>query len=76
MNLDLLTKAIADELYKKGIIGFITVDLIAFPDPLNPDSHPLFWAIGMDCFMNNYSSACNYFYYLVKGKCDPVTGTC
>lgn len=30
----------------------------------------------MDCYLNNYSAACNYFYYLVKGKCDPITGSC
>lgn len=32
--------------------------------------------LGIDCFMNNYASVCNYFYYLVKGKCDPITGNC
>ena len=43
---------------------------------MDPDKHPLFWAIGLDCFHNNYSTACNYFYFLVKGKCDPLTGAC
>ena len=65
-----------ENLFKKGVYGYITVDLIAFPDPSNRNNHPLFWAIGIDCYLNNYGAACLYFYFLVKGSCDQVTGTC
>ncbi|KRX03040.1 hypothetical protein PPERSA_08115 [Pseudocohnilembus persalinus] len=76
MNLELLSKAIGNELYKKGIIGYVTVDLVSFADPNEQKGKPIFWAIGLDCYLNNYSAAVNYFYYLVKGKCDSVTGIC
>lgn len=33
MNLELLSQAVGTQLYKKGVFGYITVDLIAFPDP-------------------------------------------
>lgn len=46
MNLDLITNTLAEKLYAKGIIGYITIDLIAFPDPIDSENHPLFWAIG------------------------------
>lgn len=52
MNLDSLCQAVGKSLYKKGIFGYVTIDLIAFPDPSEPDSHPLFWAIGLDCYLN------------------------
>lgn len=76
MNLELLCKAVGKVLFKRGIIGYITIDLISFPDNSGQSNHPLFWAIGMDSYHNNYSAACDYFYFLVKGKCDQISGTC
>ena len=32
-------------LYDKGVIGHVTLDLVSFPDPTSPNSHPLFWAV-------------------------------
>lgn len=63
-----------EALYAKRIYGYITIDLVAFPDPTDEKSHPLFWAIGLDCYLNNYS--CSYFYFdcLMKGKLDDVSG--
>lgn len=63
-------------LYTRGVFGYITVDLIAFPDPSDQNAHPLFWAIGLDCFLNNSSSACFYFNFLVKGHANPISGEC
>lgn len=76
MNIQMVSETIAKSLFGRNIFGFITLDLIAFPDPSDGDSHPLFWAVGLDCFINNYSAACFYFDFLVKGHPDPVSGTC
>jgi len=48
----------------------MTVDLVSFPDPTDKKGHPLFWAIGIDCYLNVYN--CSYFYFdmLVKGTFD------
>ena len=46
MNLELLCKAVGKVLFKRGIIGYITIDLISFPDNSGQSNHPLFWAIG------------------------------
>ena len=42
MNMRTLCKSIGGALYDKGIIGHITIDLVSFPDPTAPNSHPLF----------------------------------
>jgi len=46
MNLELLCQSIAKVLYKRGIFGYMIIDLISFPDLMDPGKHPLFWAIG------------------------------
>ncbi|EGR31111.1 IQ calmodulin-binding motif family protein, putative, partial [Ichthyophthirius multifiliis] len=76
MNLELICNIIGKTLFEKGVFGYITIDLIAFPDPSNYNAHPLFWAIGLDCFLNNYSAAFFYFYFLVKGHANSITGEC
>jgi hypothetical protein len=76
MNLEMICDTVGKILYEKGVFGFISIDLIAFPDPSNYNAHPLFWAIGLDCFLNNYSAACFYFYFLVKGHANSITGDC
>jgi hypothetical protein len=35
MNMMTICKSIGDILYEKGVIGHVTVDLVAFPDPTN-----------------------------------------
>lgn len=65
MNMMTISKSIGDVLYEKGIIGHITVDLVAFPDPTSPTSHPLFWAIDLNCGMSDYASACYFFDFLM-----------
>lgn len=65
MNMMTISKSIGDVLYEKGIIGHVTVDLVSFPDPTAPNSHPLFWAIDLNCGMTDYSAACFFFDFLM-----------
>ena len=74
MNLMTISKSVGDVLYEKGIIGHITIDLVAFPDPTNPKSHPLFWATDINCHLTDYSAACYFFDFLMEGRMDKFTG--
>jgi hypothetical protein len=74
MNLMTLCKSLGDILYEKGVIGHITVDLIAFPDPTNPKAHPLFWAVDINCCLTDYAAACFHFDLLMEGRIDKFTG--
>lgn len=65
MNMMTISKSIGDILYEKGILGHITVDLVSFPDPTSPQSHPLFWAVDLNCGMTDYASACYFFDFLM-----------
>ena len=65
MNMMTISKSIGEILYEKGIIGHVTVDLVSFPDPTAPNSHPLFWAIDLNCGMTDYSAACFFFDFLM-----------
>lgn len=42
MNLKMLAQSIGNVLYEKDIIGFVSVDLVSFPDPTGRSTHPLF----------------------------------
>jgi len=61
-------------LYDKGVIGHVTIDLVSFPDPSSPNSHPLFWAIDLNCYMTDYAAACGFFDFLMEGTIDQYTG--
>ena len=61
LNLESICSDLAKVLYYKGLFGYFTLDLIVFPDPTKRNGQKLFWAIGLDCFLGNYSSACVYF---------------
>lgn len=52
----------------------MTVDLVSFPDPTNPNAHPLFWAIDLNCQMTDYAAACSFFDFLMEGNIDQLTG--
>jgi len=64
-----ICKSIGDILYEKGVFGHVTVDLVSFPDPTSPNSHPLFWAIDLNCNMSDYASACFFFDFLMVITC-------
>jgi len=73
-NMMTISKSIGEVVYQKGIIGHVTVDLISFPDPTAPTSHPLFWAVDLNCGMTDYAAACYFFDFLMEGKMDQFTG--
>lgn len=74
MNMQTICSSIGEVLYEKGVIGHVTVDLVSFPDPTQPNAHPLFWAVDMNCNMTDYAAACYFFDFLMEGKLDPLTG--
>lgn len=74
MNMQTICNSIGEVLYDKGVIGHITLDLVSFPDPTSPKSHPLFWAIDLNCHMTDYAAACFFFDFLMEGQLDPLTG--
>ena len=65
MNMMTICKSIGDILYEKGVIGHVTVDLVAFPDPTNQNAHPLFWAVDLNCNLTDYASASMFFDFLM-----------
>lgn len=65
MNMMTISKSIGEILYEKGVLGHITVDLVSFPDPTSPQSHPLFWAVDLNCGMTDYAAACYFFDFLM-----------
>jgi|LauGreDrversion4_2_1035121.scaffolds.fasta_scaffold33237_3 hypothetical protein len=65
MNMMTLSRSIGEALYSKGIFGHVTVDLVSFPDPTSPQSHPLFWAVDLNCGMTDYATSCLFFDFLM-----------
>ena len=74
MNMQTICNSIGEILYEKGIIGHCTLDLVSFPDPTAPQSHPLFWAVDLNCSLTDYGAACYFFDFLMEGELDPLTG--
>lgn len=74
MNMKSICNSIGSVLYSKGVIGHVTVDLVSFPDPTQPNAHPLFWAIDLSCNMSDYAAACCFFDFLMDGQLDQFTG--
>jgi len=74
MNMQTICNSIGEVLYEKGVIGHVTLDLVSFPDPTSPKSHPLFWAVDLNCQLTDYAASCYFFDFLMEGKLDPLTG--
>ena len=74
MNMQTICSSIGEVLYDKGVIGHVTLDLVSFPDPTSPKSHPLFWAVDLNCNMTDYAASCYFFDFLMEGSLDPLTG--
>lgn len=74
MNMQTICNSIGEVLYEKGVIGHVTLDLVSFPDPTQPNAHPLFWAIDLNCHMTDYAAACYFFDFLMEGQLDALTG--
>ena len=76
INLKAIVKVLGQALFDKGLFGYITVDLISFPDPFSPENsnNVLFWAVGLDCYLNHFTTGFFYFDFLMKGKLDEING--
>jgi len=74
MNLMAISRSVGEVLYEKGVLGHITMDLVAFPDPSSPKAHPLFWAIDLHSGLSDYASICLFFDILMEGRMDSQTG--
>lgn len=69
-----LSRSISGQLYDKGLIGHVTVDLVTFPDPNDPSAPSLFWAVDINASLSDYASICLFFDILMEGHLDPETG--
>ena len=69
-----LAKSISNVLYEKGIIGHVTVDMVSFPNPADPNAHPLFWAVDLTAHLSVFASICSFFDILMEGTLDQQTG--
>ena len=65
-----LAKSISNVLYEKGIIGHVTVDMVSFPNPADPNAHPLFWAVDLTAHLSDYASIRSFFDILMEGTLD------
>lgn len=74
MNIQEFTSSVGKVMYDKGLIGHVTVDLVTFPNPQDPDGHPLFWAVDISAHITDNASACLFFDILMEGELDPMTG--
>ncbi|CAD8086017.1 unnamed protein product [Paramecium sonneborni] len=72
INQEVLCHQIASKLYSKGLIGYFTIDTIGYQYDTNKQG---FQIIGLDCFLNQYSSASIYFDFLMRGRLDVTTGS-
>ncbi|CAD8179992.1 unnamed protein product [Paramecium octaurelia] len=72
INQEVLCHQIAQKLYGKGLIGYFTIDTIGYQLENNKQG---FQVIGLDCFLNQYSSASIYFDFLMRGRLDVSTGS-
>ena len=61
-------------LYAKGVIGHVTIDLISFPHPTDPNAYPLYWAVDISTDLSDYSAACIYFDILMDGEYSESAG--
>jgi hypothetical protein len=70
-----MAEMLSNALYKEqGIFGFVTVDFLTFKDPKFP-KQDLFWAIGLDCFLNAYTAGFFYFNFIARGDFNAKTNT-
>jgi len=75
-QIDLLKvcNSVGTVLYEKGVMGHVTIDLISFPNPEDPDAHPLFQAIDISTELTNQAAIVLFFDILMEGKLEQQTG--
>jgi hypothetical protein len=72
LNTELLVSSLGKTLYqRKGVWGFMKVDLIAFPDPLM-NGEELFWALDLNAGLSVYDVSARMFDCLLFGEFDLV----
>ena len=72
LNIELLVNSLGKTLYqRKGVWGFIKVDLIAFPDPMM-NGEELFWALDLSAGLSVYDVSARLFDCLLFGEFDLV----
>lgn len=69
-----LTNSVGAKLYEKGVIGHVTVDLVSFPNAMDPQGAPLYWAVDINTEYTDFAAICNYFETLMDGKFDKARG--
>lgn len=80
INLTAICETVGKTLYKKNVFGYISIDLITFPDPsLNPTDEDarqnrLFWAVDLNCYLTSYHASVFFFDFLMNGDLDTVSG--
>ena len=74
INHQALCSAVGKPLYDKGIFGYVTVDLISFNYRPQESNNPLFWGIGISCFLSNYTTYMHFFDFLLNGTLNLITG--
>ena len=74
MNLTTLCESIANVLYEKGLIGHVTIDLVSFPNPSDPNAHPLFWAVDINNELSENAAISSFFDILMEGQLNQETG--
>lgn len=67
MNLTTLCESVANVLYEKGLIGHVTIDLVSFPNPSDPNAHPLFWAVDINNELSENAAISSFFDILMEG---------
>lgn len=55
-------------------MGFVTVDLVSFPNPTDPKAHPLFWAIDINQELTDNAAIMYFFEILMEGHLTQETG--
>lgn len=67
MNLRSICCSIGKVLYEQGVIGNVSVDMVAFPNPNDPKAHPLFWAVDLSQEITDFAAITTFFDILMEG---------
>ena len=69
-----LAEKLGELLYRKGVIGPVTVDLVSFPDRQNADNPYGFWALDLSFGLSNEGLAASTFDMLLEGNFEEDEG--
>jgi len=77
LNLMSISQSVGRVLYEKGMIGHVTIDLVAFPNPTDPSNinmHPLFWAVDINNELQDNAAITYFFDILMEGYLNQEDG--